>query len=344
MIRSKKSIILPVFIAAAVFVIFGLGYADQRKREPLTATALKFNTAVTITLYDSGNQEILDGAMALCDKYEKIFSRTNAESELYRLNAGKLADEDGVSVLSDPLAELVNTGLAYSALAEGAFDISVAPVSSLWDFTSGEGRVPDKDVIADAVKLVDYRQVLLEGGKIHFGMDGMALDLGAVAKGYIADRIKDFLISKGVESAVINLGGNVLCVGKRPDGTPFRVGIQKPFADRNETAAVVEIDGRSVVSSGIYERYFEQDGVLYNHILNPKTGYPYENDLTSVTIISDKSIEGDGLSTTAFALGLQKGMELIDSLPDVQAVFITKDGELHFSKNFKDEVSVSFAK
>ena len=170
-----------------------------------------------------------------------------------------------------------------------------------------------------------------------------AIDLGGIAKGYIADRIKDYLVSQGVKSAIIDLGGNILCVGKRPDGEPFRIGIQRPFADRSETAAIVEIDGKSVVSSGIYERYFEKDGVLYHHILNPDTGYPYDNGLVSVTIISDESVDGDGLSTSCFALGLEKGMELIDSLPDVYAVFITEDGQLHFSEGFEDAFTVEYA-
>ena len=188
--------------------------------------------------------------------------------------------------------------------------------------------------------MVDYRDVSLEGDEIRFAKEGMQLDLGAVAKGYIADRIKDYLLEQGVESAIIDLGGNILCVGSRPGGDPFRIGLQRPFASHSETVATVEITDKSVVSSGIYERYFEEDGVLYHHILNPETGYPYDNGLVSVTIISDESVDGDGLSTSCFALGLEKGMELINSLPDVQAVFITEDGELHFSEGFEDELTV----
>ena len=243
-------------------------------------------------------------------------------------------------MLSDPLAELIAAGLHYGVISDGAFDISIAPVSSLWDFTSGEGTVPDSDAIAEALELVNYRDVMLEGNEIRFAKEGMQLDLGAVAKGYIADRIKDYLLEQGVESAIIDLGGNILCVGNRPGGDPFRIGLQRPFASYSETVATVEITDKSVVSSGIYERYFEEDGVLYHHILNPKTGYPYDNGLVSVTIISDESVDGDGLSTSCFALGLEKGMELVDSLPDVQAVFITEDGELHFSEGFEEELTV----
>lgn len=170
----------------------------------------------------------------------------------------------------------------------------------------------------------------------------MGLDLGAIAKGYIADKMKEFLVSKGVKSATINLGGNVLCIGKKTDNTPFRIGIQKPFADRSETIAILDIEDKSVVSSGIYERYFEKDGTFYHHILNPDTGYPYDNHLVSVTIISDQSMDGDGLSTSCFALGLEKGMELINSLPDVHAVFITDDYQLHYSDHFQEDLKVTY--
>lgn len=156
------------------------------------------------------------------------------------------------------------------------------------------------------------------------------------------DKMKELLVSKGVKSATINLGGNVLCIGKKTDNTPFRIGIQKPFADRSETIAILDIEDKSVVSSGIYERYFEKDGTFYHHILNPDTGYPYDNHLVSVTIISDQSMDGDGLSTSCFALGLEKGMELINSLPDVHAVFITDDYQLHYSDHFQEDLKVTY--
>ena len=222
----------------------------------------------------------------------------------------------------------------YSELSGGAFDITIEPVSSLWDFTSGEKIVPDAETIAEKQACVGYEDVELKGNKLRFKKEGMGIELGAVAKGYIADKVKEYLVSEGVKSAVIDLGGNVLCVGEKPDGKPFKIGIQKPFADRSETVSAVEIAGTSVVSSGIYERYFEKDGKLYHHILDPATGYPYENGLVSVTVLSEESADGDGLSTACFALGLEKGLELIEQTPDTEAMFITEDGEMHFSKGF----------
>ena len=243
MAGRKRTVILAAAALGIVFGIFGVFYSRRQKVDPISATAFKLNTVVTVTLYDSQDQEILDGALALCDEYERIFSRTLEESELYRLNAGELPEEDGGYTLSDPMAELTAAGLYYGELSDGAFDISIAPVSSLWDFTSGEGSVPDSGAIAAALELVNYRDVTLEGNALHFAKEGMQLDLGAVAKGYIADRIKDYLLEQGVESAIIDLGGNILCVGSRPGGDPFRIGLQRPFASHSETVATVEITG-----------------------------------------------------------------------------------------------------
>ena len=344
--KNKKSLFL---FTIGLLLITLLGFAavyekKQQSQEPISATAFKLNTVITVNIYDSQNKKLLDDVMELCDQYEKLFSRTLSSSEIFQLNAHTLKQENGVFLLSPETAELVSKGLYYGNLSNGAFDITIAPISSLWDFTSEEKKVPaDKDIQV-ALPFINYEDVAVEGNKLTFAKEGMELDLGAIAKGYIADKMKDFLVSKGVKSATINLGGNVLCIGKKPDNTPFRIGIQKPFADRSETIAVLDIEDKSVVSSGIYERYFEKDGTFYHHILNPDTGYPYNNHLVSVTIISDQSVDGDGLSTSCFALGLEKGMELINSIPDVHAVFITDDYQLHYSNHFQKDLKITYMK
>lgn len=334
--KQKIKQFLPVCVLLVmVLCIFALYYKQPpRQTEPISGTGFKLNTVVTIKIYDSTDQSLIDEALALCDRYEDIFSRTAAASELYKLNEGTLPAGNGGYTVSDDLAELITIGLEYGEASEGGFDIAIEPVTSLWDFTSAEKVIPEPDALAAALPLVNYQDVTLNGNTVEFQAEGMGLDLGAIAKGYIADRIKDFLVSKGVKSAIIDLGGNILCIGNKPDGTPFSIGIRKPFADRSEIVGSVNISDQSVVSSGIYERFFEQDGEFYHHILNPATGYPYENSLVSVTIISDQSVDGDALSTTCFALGLEKGMELINSLPDTEAVFITNDYELHYSDHF----------
>ncbi len=319
----------------------------QDTSQPLQETSLKLNTVVTITIYDSQDQTLLDHSMALCDKYEKIFSRTLETSELYQLNHRKLSHVDGREnsyQISQPLADLIATGLSYSEATQGAFDIAIAPLTSLWNFTAENPIPPEYSAIHTALSSCGYQHVNLQDRIITFDSPDIQIDLGAVAKGYIADRIKEYLVSQGVESGIINLGGNVLCIGKKPDGTPFKIGIQKPFADRNETEAIMDITNKSVVSSGIYERCFQYNGKSYHHILNPKTGYPYQNGLISVTIVCDQSVMGDALSTSCFALGLEDGLTYAESLDNVQAVFITDDYEMHYTKDFQKEIPVTDTK
>lgn len=325
--------------------------------EPISISSIKLNTAVQITIYDSQDKALLDDCLALCDKYELVFSRTNEKSELYKLNhrkdtSDKDPNADGQTTpypvsgtadtwhISEDLASLLSQGLSITRESDGAFDIAIAPLTSLWDFTAEDPKVPDDAAIQKALPLCSSDGVTIDGQDITLPSDDIQFDVGAIAKGYIADRLKDFLVKKGVNSAIINLGGNVLCIGSKPNGTPFKIGIQKPFADRNETEAVMDIAGKSVVSSGIYERCFKQGGKLYHHILNPQTGYPYDNGLISVTIISDQSVDGDALSTTCFALGLEDGLKFAEK-KGVQAVFITEDYELHYTDGFQDEINVT---
>ncbi len=319
--------------------------SDAGSQEPVSATAIKLNTAVTVTIYDSQDRELLTECMNLCDKYEKIFSRTASDSELYQLNHRELTPVAGTEdtfQISDPLAELIRKGLYYSELSEGAFDIAIEPLTSLWDFTAEDPQVPEDRLIQKALTKCDYHNVSVsDNNEVILKTEDTAIELGAIAKGYIADRLKDYLISQGVKSAIINLGGNVLCIGGKPNDSSFKIGIQKPFADRSETIAVMDIKDKSVVSSGVYERCFEQDGTLYHHLLNPRTGYPYDNGLIAVTIISDESVDGDALSTTCFALGLEDGMKLAESLDNVQAFFVTSDYEIHYTKDFQKEITVT---
>lgn len=334
------------------------GTSTATEKEPISISSIKLNTAIQITIYDSQDKSLLDDCLALCDRYELIFSRTNENSELYKLNhriSDSVVSNQTIETQTTPyqvngttntwhiseyLAALLSEGLDITRESDGAFDIAIAPLTSLWDFTAEDPKAPDDADIQKVLPLCSSDGVTIGGQDITLPSDDIQFDVGAIAKGYIADRLKDFLVKKGVNSAIINLGGNVLCIGSKPDGTPFKVGIQKPFADRNETEAVMDIAGKSVVSSGIYERCFKQGGKLYHHILNPQTGYPYDNGLISVTIISDQSVDGDALSTTCFALGLKDGLKFAEK-KGVQAVFITEDYELHYTDGFQDEINVT---
>lgn len=307
---------------------------------PIAASSYDLlHTVVTIQLYDSVDYDVLNGCFALIDRYEKLLSRTIKGSELYNLNH---SDSTSFTV-SDETRDCIELSLYYSALSGGALDISIAPVSALWDFTSSfhSSTVPSAEEISAALPFVDYTAVHLDGNTVTFDKLGMQLELGAVAKGYIADRVKAYLLEHGVSSAIINLGGNVLLVGEKPDGSAFKVGVQKPFENRDSVfVAISQLKDVSMVSSGIYERYFyDEEGNFYHHILDSKNGYPCKNNLLQVTIVSKESAVGDALSTACFALGLEQGLALINSLDEVYAVFITSDGELHFSDGYLETFS-----
>lgn len=322
-----------LLLVLAAILLSGCSRARVPK-EPITKSDFMLNTFVTVTVYDSQDETLLDNSLSLCREYESLFSRTIETSEIAGLN-GRGPDVSRLTV-SEDTARLIEKGLEYSEISGGAFDITIEPVSSLWNFTGEVKQVPDPDRLKEAAGKVDYRQVSVEGNQVVFSAPDTRIELGAIAKGFIADRMKEYLMGQGVKSATINLGGNVLCIGRKPDGTPFKIGLQKPFENRNETIAVLNIDNQSVVTSGIYERCFKQDGILYHHILNPEDGYPYNNGLLGVTIVSPMSVDGDGLSTACFSLGLEAGMALVDSLPDTYGYFITDDGKVHYSEGAKD--------
>lgn len=302
--------------------------------DPVEVTGFKLNTYVSIKSYTTGGhstaqlKEILNNALKLCDTYEAMLSRTITTSALSQLNNSSSME------VPYELGQLIETGLDYCNLSKGAFDITIGSISSLWNFTAEKPQVPSNESITQALPFVDYlkiEQTKLDNGNYIISKPQEAkIDLGAIAKGFIADKIKMFLLENNIHNAIINLGGNVLCVGSRDNTTPFHVGIRKPFDD-SELLFTLNIHDLSVVSSGNYERYFYENNKLYHHILNPKTGYPYQNELTNVTVISKNSLQGDCLSTTCFALGLDEGLKLIENTPDVEAIFYTSDGTLTYS-------------
>lgn len=324
-------------ILMLITVLTALYGCQQQLTDPVTVTGYKLNTYVQISSYINVSKSVLNGCLDLCDTYEQLCSRTLESSTLYAVNHRR-TDE-----IPEELAGLIQTGLEYCRISNGAFDITIGSVSQLWDFTADQPVVPEASAIADALRYVDYTKVVLtplENGNYRISMpEGTVLDLGAIAKGYIADQIKAYLLEQGVTHAMINLGGNVLCVGGKSDTKDFTVGVKKPFTQSNELLLTLNLRDCSVVSSGTYERYFYENDNFYHHILNPATGYPYDNPLTDVTILSAVSLDGDCLSTTCFALGLDDGMSLIESLENIEAVFVTSDGTIHYSSGMSRYLS-----
>lgn len=309
-----------------------------RMVKPVSQTGFYLDTVIRITLYDTGDSASCSQLIQECfnriSSYESLFSATLEGSDVWKINHSQ-----GQPVtVSDDTAELLQTALYYASLSDGLIDPSVRPLSELWDFGSGSSHtVPDEASIQEALSHVDYRQIHIEDTTVTLLDPSAAIDLGFIAKGYIADRLRDYLLEQGVEHACISLGGNLLTINDKPDGTPYRVGIQQPFADEGETITVISVTDLSVVSSGIYERCFYEGERLYHHLLDTKTGYPADNNIAGVTILSSSSVEADALSTTCYFLGVDAGMELIESLDGVEALFILKDQSMLPSSGFPSD-------
>ena len=319
----KRNKVFPAALTAAGLLLSVCMHAEAKQKD-YTAANFFFDTVISLRITaDENGQELLNHCMDMCRNYEHIFSRTDESSELYAVNH---RNTDTVEV-SDELAYLIGVGLEYYEISEKKFDITVAPLSDLWDFKSPDASIPDAEDIAKEAAKVDASKVHLDGNTLSFDSRDTMIDLGALVKGYAADEMAAYLKSEGVSSGLINLGGNVLTIGSKPDGSMWRIGIRKPF-DSDAIIDTVEVSDQTVVSSGVYERYFEQDGVIYHHILDPDTGYPIENGIWGDSIICSSSLQGDALSTTCLALGVEKASELIESLDGVEAVFINDRLEL----------------
>lgn len=316
----------------SLILCFSLLSGCKPNNEPVAQKEFCLDTIVSITFYDSSSKKILNKCFDLCKKYELLFSTTNTNSELYQINHNKNKNKTQYQTISNELASVIQQGLYYSELSKGAFDITIGAVSSLWDFKSDQATLPDETLLKESLKTVNYHNIICEDNQILYKNPDTMIDLGAIAKGYIADQIKDYLIKHKVNNALINLGGNILCVGdKMTEG--YRIGITNP-QKTDESIISTKIEDKSVVTSGIYQRQIKVNNHIYHHILNPHTGYSYDNGLASVTIVSPTSIQGDALSTVCFSLGLQKGKALIESLDNVEACFIDKNNQITYTTHF----------
>ena len=267
-------------------------------------------------------QGLLDAAEERCHEFEELLSRTLPQSDVGRINAA-----GGEAVEVDPrTADLIERALAYCEASGGLFDITIGAVSSLWDFH--EGVVPTPEQIAAALPHVGYACVQVSGATVRLADPDALIDLGGIAKGYVADAILDELAAQGVRSAYVNLGGNVKVLGSKPDGSPWRVGIRDPRqdADEGQSVARVELAGGSVVTSGLYERQFELDGKRYWHILDPRTGYPVQSRIASATIVSERSIDGDGYTKPLFMMDEGDALAWAAGHEGLQVLLIDEQG------------------
>lgn len=330
-----------IIIALVVILFLGFRFMSNDKKsneEDITKTNYIMGTVIKLSIYDDVDEKIFEESFDVIRNIESKMSLNIADSEVNSLNNKGFNEFVGIS---DQTLFVLEKSMEYSKLSDGYFDVTIGPLVELWGIGSDKARIPSSDEIKDSISKIDYKDVQIDGNKVKLNKDNMVIDLGAIAKGYAADEVASFLKSKGVNRAIIDLGGNIYTLGSKEKNIPWTVGVQDPFNEtRGDFIGVVKASDKSVVTSGVYERYLEQGGKKYHHILDPFTGYPIDNELMSVTIISDNSIDGDALSTTVFALGVQKGYELIKSLEGIDAIFITKDKEIYLTPNASDNFEI----
>lgn len=339
---NKKK--LPLILAIGTIIVLSIFLGVKNKKEDkYSKTYYNLGTINEITLYDITKKDgdrILEECESILKDIDNKMSRQITSSEVSEIN--NQAGKNYVKV-SDDTYYVIKESIDFSNISNDTFDISVGPIVDLWGIGTDNAKVPSKKEIKDSLSLVNYKNILLndENKSVKLATKNMKIDLGGIAKGYAADKIYEFLKEEKLESALINLGGNIYVLGSKENNQPFSIGIQDPTKPRGNSIGNIKVSNKSVVTSGIYERYFEENNKIYHHMLDPHTGYPFNNNLSSVTIISDKSIICDALSTTTFGLGIESGLNLIESLDGVDAIFITKDKKIYLSSNLKNKFNLT---
>ncbi|MTD41800.1 FAD:protein FMN transferase [Erwinia sp. CPCC 100877] len=338
--KTKKSLII---LFAGLFLILLAGCNSKSKteavkinKEPYSDQQSLLGTYVQVRIYDDGKKDVLDKAFARVKELGDKITVNQKGSEIDAVN-----DQAGIKPVkvSKDIYPLVKRAYEYSEDSSGGFDMAIGPITQLWHIGFDDARKPSQEEIDQALKLVDYHKVKLDdkAQTVYLEEKGMQLDLGAIAKGYITDEVVKVLKDNGVTTAIVDLGGNVFVLGHSPRGknVDWNVGIQDPNKARNTVIGSIQESNKTLVTSGIYERFLEVDGKTYHHLFDPKTGYPFDNDIAGVTIITDKSIDGDGLSTAVFSMGVKKGLEYAEGLKGVDVIFVTKEDKVYVSKDIE---------
>ena len=310
------------------------GSITADEQESLSSELYAMDTVMSLTAYGAHAKEALEAAETEISRLDKLLSISSESSDIYQVN------QNGSGELSEDTRELLASALEYFQETDGVFDCTIEPIMEAWGFTTHDYRVPDSSELSGLLPLVDASAVFLNGDQVNLP-SGARLDLGGIAKGFTSSRVMDIFAQNGVTSGIISLGGNVQTLGRKPDGSLWRVGIQDP-GNLNSMFAVVEVADEAVITSGAYQRYFEQDGVRYHHIIDPRTGYPADSGLTSVTIISPDGTLADALSTSLFIMGPEKAAAFWQQHKDkFDAIMMTDDGTVLVTSGLADRCQIT---
>ncbi|MFN2362741.1 MAG: FAD:protein FMN transferase [Halarsenatibacteraceae bacterium] len=318
----------------------------NEQMEEYQDTQMMLDTVNTIRIYGSGGEEEVDGAFDQVSEIDDLFNIYDEDSNVSQIN--RVAGEGPVE-LENHTFTILEKGLEYAELSEGAFDPSIGALIKLWGWGSEDGpSVPGEEEIEATLPVVNYQDILIdsEAQTVEFNQSEMLIDLGAIAKGYAGELATDYLEDAGIETAFVNLGGNIVLLGEKPDGTPWRIGVQDPRSDRGELMGLIVADSDyfdnrlSISTSGDYERYFEEDGERYHHIVSPFTGYSVDNGIASTTIVASDAVMADALSTGVFVLGLEDGLELAENVADFEVIFVTDNREVYLSSGLEGNFEI----
>lgn len=292
-------------------------------------------TIIQLIVHGDNAEKAIDESIVKLNEIDDKMSVFKDSSEVSIINS-----KAGISpcVVSEDTYFVIKKAVAYSKLSYGAFDPTIRPVVSLWGINTEHARIPKAHEIKSDMRFIDYKDIISNDKKksIKLRNEYQSLDLGAIAKGFAADEVKNILVENNIKNAIIDLGGNIYALGNNPDGTLWNIGIQDPIKERGEYVGIVRVQNKSVVTSGNYERYFMKEGKRYHHIINPMTGAPSENGIISATVISEYSIDGDALTTCVYVMGIEKGLKLIESIKGVEAIFITLDKKVYTTTGIRD--------
>lgn len=336
--RKNSLKILGILLFITTMIITQTGCNSNK--EPVSEEGYYLDTVCQLTVYDMKGglnekkaKKAIAEAFDLCRQLDKTLSNTVEVSDISKINN---AGSQWTPVSDDALT-VIKAGIEYGKLSEGAFDITIGGVTSLWNFHSDNPTLPDEGVLREALTHVNYRNIEVDGNKVRLLDPEAKIDLGGIAKGYIGDKLADRLKELGVSSGIVNLGGNVITIGTKPDGSDFVVGIEKPFSDHSDTVGSTKVKDKTVVTSGVYERQFEKNGVLYYHVLDARTGYPVKTDLDSASLVMEygHSMDADALSTICLIKGSKNALEFINSRNDIKGILCLHDGDLLKSNGMK---------
>jgi FAD:protein FMN transferase len=331
--------IRPAHLLAAAAAVFLLAVAHAGAAEPLTRSEYVLWTQCSVTLFDHTDPAILDAVFQRLHELDAHLSVNTPGSELDAVSDA--AGHSPVRVEEEVFA-VITRGLRMAEISGGLFDVTVGPLMKVWKMNSEAARVPPAADLAQARSLVNWRDVVMDAKvrTIYLRRPGMRLDAGGLLKGYAGEEVVRILHERGVRSAIVDLGGNVSAVGPRADGSPWRIGIQNPDAPRGTAMGIVNVVEKSVVTSGIYEHFFVQNGKKYHHIMDVRTGYPVDNGLTQVTVISGSSFDADSYDTTIFTLGPVDGLALATRL-GLDVVMVTTDHRLYGTDEARRMLSIT---